>query len=219
MEQHLMQLVERIADPTVKRHYRDYFKNEIFNLKIWKKKGEFRAQSQVPIPGLPEANDDSSHLKGFENQFVALILLCPNLIYHTDIEEKFGHMDFMQPALDKLRATALELTGQTESMDSGTLCRELAQRGHSETVENLLQLGSRNLLKHLTENDITAARAWARTYENYTMTKLEHEKHEANRAFERDMSQVNLDRLLALQKQIDELHRVRYAVTHDEQNS
>jgi DNA primase len=226
MEQHLMELAERIADPMVKRHYRDYFKNEISGLQSqgkqgekWKKKGDFAPAVREPLPALPSVNDDNSHLKGLENQFAALILLCPEIIHHPDIEEQFGHMDFLQAGLDKLRTTALEITSRSESMNSLALRTELLQRGHGETVENLLKLASRNLLKNLTDDAPQAAHAWARTYENYTMTKLEHEKHEANFAFQKDMSQNNLDRLLALQKQIDDLHRMRYAVTSDEQNS
>ena len=226
MEQQIMQLAERISDPVVKRHYRDYFKNEIFTLQntrkkgeSWKKKGEFAAPIREPIPALPSVNDDNSHIKGLESQFAALIILCPSIIHHADIEEQFGHMDFLQAELDKLRATALELTSRTESLGSLTLQTELSKRGHGETVENLLKLASRNLLKNMTDNVAQAAHAWSRTYENYTMTKLEHEKHEADYAFQSDMSQNNLDRLLALQKQIDDLHRARYAVTSDEQNS
>ena len=43
------------------------------------------------------------------------------------------------------------------------------------------------------------------------MKKLEREMHEASRIYYEDMSEQNQEKVFALQKQIDDLHRARYA--------
>jgi hypothetical protein len=68
------------------------------------------------------------------------------------------------------------------------------------------------------ENPHTARHAFEQVYSAYTMKKLEHEKNEAGRAFENDMSEQNQDRLHALQKQIDQMKNKLYSIASDEQN-
>jgi DNA primase len=226
LEQHLMQSAERIADNIVKQHMREYFRNQLYGLSrqnSYQKKGAKPVASSGPLGPLPEANDDVSHIKSLEDQIVSLVILHPNILHRAEIEEHFGHMDFTQPMLDKLRTATLEVSAGTQSMDSASLCASLTARGHGEKVETLLHSKtaalSRILRAEIMENSRTATHAFEQAYSAYTMKKLEHELHDAAHILERDMSQKSYDRFLALQKQIDELRRIRYAVTPDEQIS
>jgi len=221
LEQHMMQTAEKIADPIVKQHMRSFFREQIFALNR-QKKGARRVTVEAAPGPLPAANDDGSHLKRLEEQLISLIMLCPNLIYQADIEEYLGNMDFTQPILDKLRATALEVSADTESMDSASLCAAFGYRGYGEKVEALLHSKTATLPQasraKILDNPVAALSAWRQTQSAYTMKKHELEMQEAERVLERDSSQANLDRFLALQKQVTELRRTRYAVTLDEQN-
>jgi DNA primase len=210
LEQHLMQTADRIGDAIVKQHMRDYFREQMFALKRARKFGKAVPVASTPN-ALPQANHAETQLKKLENQLAALVLLYPEMLYQSDIDEQFGHMDFTQPELDKLRSSALQIAGCRASLDSEGLRGGLTESGHGQTVEMLLQFASRNFSKNLSRNNAVAHAAWTQTYENYTMTKLTQEKSEADFAFQQDMSQVNFDRANALQKQLDDL-RLRYAV-------
>ncbi len=222
LEQQLMQTAEKIADPLVRQHMRDYFRDRMFSLKSFKK-----GMKSVPVnvtPGtLPDENDDKSHLGKLEEQIVALVILHPNILHQSDIEEHFGHMDFTQPVLDKLRACTLELSAGTQSMDSAALQAELASRGYSEKVEALLNLKNAAMatIHHsgIIENPDAIRHAFEQAYSNYTMKKLEHEMHEARSAYVNDTSEQNEIRLNALKMQIDEFQRARYAEKSNEQIS
>jgi thioredoxin-like negative regulator of GroEL len=130
-------------------------------------------------------------------------------------------MDFLQPALDRLRVSALEISALTPSMDSAALCAALNSLGHEEKVETLLHSKNATLPANarakIEQHLRAAANAWEQTYGAYTMKKQEHEMQDALRLLERDPSQANLDRLYALQKQIDVMRQNHYRSTSDEQ--
>lgn len=222
LERHLLQTADRIADSIVRQHMRAYFRDRIFSLSTLKKK--YKSALTVARPGvLPEANDDKSHLKALEEQIIGLVILHPDILHQAEIEEHFGHMDFTQPVLDKLRALTLEVSAGTQSVDMATLKAVLAAHGYGEKVETLLHSKNPAIASMsysgAMENMRTASRAFEQVYSAYTMKKLEHEMHEAAFAFEQDMSEQNQDRLYALQKQIEEMSRNRYSIISDEQNS
>ena len=221
LEQHLMQLAERITDATVRQHMRDYFRNRIFTLGRVKKI-EKQKVIDMQLSPLPAADDDISHLRRLEEQLVAIVLMHPDILHQSEIEEHFGHMDFTQPVLDKLRALTLEVSAGAPSVDAATLSAALAERGHKEKVEILLQNTaalSSKFRTHLREDPRAAARAFEQAYDALTMKKLEREKHEAERVLADDMSEKNYERFRALQAQWEELQRNRYEITPDEQIS
>jgi hypothetical protein len=206
----------------LKRNYAEYFKKELFELGKWKKKGAASAAPNVTPGALPEANDDKTHLGRLEEQIMRLVLLYPEILHQSEIEEHFGHMDFTQPSLDKLRAATLEVSAGMQSLDSAELRAALSSLGYAEKVETLLH--SKNaaiatMFHSEMESPQGARHAFELAYSAYTMKKLEHEMHEAARTMERDMTEQSYNRFLALQKQIDDLRHTRYAGSIDEQSS
>jgi DNA primase len=219
LERHLLQMADRIADPLVRQHMRSYFRDRMFSLKSLKKGQKIVAPGIAP-GALPEANDDKSHLRRLEEQIVLLVILHPAILHQADIEEHFGHMDFTQPALDKLRATTLEVSAGVPSLDAGALRTELTLRGHGERVETLLH--SKNaamvaMLRSGMDDTRNACHAFEQAYSAYTMKKLEYEMHEAGRILERDMTEENQSRFFALKEQFNQLQSIRYSDAPDEQ--
>ncbi len=219
LEQHLTSAANAIENGIVKQHMKDYFRDQIFALKR-KKKFNINGLVDIRPDVLPAADDHSKPLLQLEEQVLALVILRPDMLHHADIEEYFAHMDFMQPVLDKLRSCALEICSAGQSVDHASLCAALSERGFSEKVETLLYSNS-NILHAKLRNDVMgsldfAVQAFKSAYSVYTDKKLEHEIRDAAAAFERDMSEQNQKRLFSLQKQRDELHRARYAVTSEE---
>ena len=221
LEQQLLATADRIADPLVRQHMRSYFRDRMFSLKPLKK-GMKPVQPNV-VPGvLPDVNDDKSHLKPLEEQIMALVILHPDILHVAEIEEHFGHMDFTQPLLDNLRAITLEICAGAQSLDSASLCAQLASRGYGEKVENLLQSKNAEMVRTRYSgamvNPRAVAHAFEKAYDNYTLQKLEHERQQAANAYELDMSEQNQERLSAIQGQIATMNRNLYAES-DEQIS
>jgi DNA primase len=222
LEHHLTQAANRIAEPAMRQHMLSYFRDQIYGLRR-QKKSEKPAPNRAVPDVLPDVDDDNSRLKRLEEQIVALVLLHPDILHQSEIEEHFGHMDFTQPMLDKLRAHTLEISADTPSLDAAALKTALSSRGHAEKVETLLH--SKNATtatmfqSGTMDNTRSACHAFELAYGAYTMRKLEHEMHEAARTMEHDMSEQSYNRFLALQKQLGELRRTRYSARSDEQIS
>jgi len=219
LEQNVMNIAELITDTIVKQHIRDYFRNQMYALKRWKK-GSKAPLSNVRPRVLPDANDTVAPLIQLEQRLVSVVILHPDILHHIDIEENFSRMDFAQPMLDKLRSSVLEISSATQSIDHGSLCAALAERGHDEKVKNLLYSNSHGLQTKLRteimENPKLAMQAFESAYAAYSDKKLEYEIKEVAALFEQDMSEQNQSRLFSLQKQRDELNLARYAVTSEE---
>lgn len=219
LEEHLMKTADAIANPIVKQHIRDYFKEQMFTLKQ-RKKGEKTPFPDAITAVLPAASHGDIRLQQLEEQVIGLVILHPDIIHHADIEEHFAHMDFSQLELDKLRSVVLEISSTAGSIDHASLSGALSERGFTEKVKTLLYSNSNVLRPRLrtdiVENTKFAMQAFESAYSAYTEKKLDLEIKEAARVFERDMSEQNQNRLFSLQKQRDELHRTHYAVASQE---
>lgn len=217
LEQHLLTTADAVADTIVKQHLRDYFKGQLNVLKRPGKMG--KAALPIVKPGvLPDENDTSAHLRRLEEELTALVIRHPFLLHHPDIEEHFAHMDFTQPVLDKIRCAVLEIGSVAQGVEHAALCAALAERGFSEKVKTILQQNNvvqAKLRGEAAESPEAAVRAFEMVYCSYSDKKLDYEIKEASGACERDSSEQNFNRLQALQKQRDELHRSRYVVTSE----
>lgn len=218
LEQYLINTAEKVADNIVKQHMRDYFREQIFSIKR-KKKGDKKFVPNVQPGVLPDENDTELHLTKLEERVIAVVVLYPYILHHSDIEEHFAHMDFTQAVLDKIRSAVLEISSAVHSVGHAGLCAALAERGFSEKVDTLLysnnsfQVGMRN---EVAEEPEFVMRMFESAYSAYTDKKLEYEIKEAASAFERDMSEQNQNRLFSLKKQREEWHNSRYVVVPDE---
>ncbi|HEU5048340.1 MAG TPA: DNA primase [Rickettsiales bacterium] len=217
LEQHLLKTADAVADTIVKQHLRDYFKGQ---MNVLKRPGKFAKAVLPPVkPGvLPDENDTEAHLGRLEEEIAGLMIQYPFLLHHPDIEEHFAHMDFTQPVLDKIRCAVLEIGSVAQGVEHAALCAALAERGFSEKVKTILQQNNvvqAKLRGGAAESPEAAVRAFEMAYCAYSDKKLDNEIKEASGALERDSSEQNFNRLQALQKQRDELHRSRYVVTSE----
>jgi len=224
LEKYLIELSEKINDAIVKQHIKNYFKEQIFALNYSKKKGGKPAAKKLVLPTLPEANDDSIHLKHLEENILSIVLNMPQILHLPDIEEYFAHLEFSQPMLDKLGCNILEICTVSQSIDREELVQKLDSCGYGEKVQDLLNLSnSASTLFNseiLANNELAknsfAKRNFELAYFAYTKKKLECEKNTAEIALGIDMSEANLGRLTALETQINQLSDLIYAKISDE---
>lgn len=214
LEHYLTQAADRIQDAIVKRQMHQYFRNQIYSLSGRKDKGKSKPKAQVFDP-IPEIGDESSQIRRMEEQITVIILLHPALLHEGDVEERFAHLDLTQPILDKLRSVILEVSAEMQSLDSSRLCAELSVRGYSEKVETILHSETSALSASsralLIEHSSAAAAAFEQVSAAFSLKKLEQEALAASLLMEREMSEQNYQHFLALQKQIEEMRRARFA--------
>ncbi|MEI6729989.1 MAG: hypothetical protein WCL30_01915, partial [Pseudomonadota bacterium] len=229
LEKYLIELSEKINDAIVKQHIKNYFKEQIFALNYSKKKGGKPAAKKLVLPTLPEANDDSIHLKHLEENILSIVLNMPEILHLPDIEEYFAHLEFSQPMLDKLGRNILEICTVSQSIDREELVQKLDSCGYGEKVQDLLNLSNsastffnseilanNELAKNSFAKNSFAKRNFELAYFSYTKKKLECEKNTAEIALGIDMSEANLSRLTALETQINQLSDLIYAKISDE---
>ena len=203
---------------------RSYFRDRMFSLSA-PKKGKKTAPNAAAPGVLPAADDDKTHLSRLEEQIVRLVLLHPDILHQSEIEEHFGHMDFTDAGLDKLRASALEVSAGMQSMDSAALVTALSSLGHAEKVENLLHSKNAAIAtmfhSEIMENPHTARNAFEQAYSAYTMKKLEREMHDAARTMERDVTEQSYNPVFHCfaKAEIDDLRHTRYVDSTNKQIS
>lgn len=114
LEQALMQLVDQIAHPTVKAHYRSFFRE-----KIWKRAGTGMAKvgsvslsstaNNKVIPILPQEKDQNSRIYRSLAQATQLAILYPQLLCDAIAEEMFSRIQADDVALSQLQQGILRV--------------------------------------------------------------------------------------------------------------
>lgn len=222
LEHRLNEQMARMGDKMMAQHMQRYFQERMYSLSRQGKKKEV-SSPHIALGVLPDAHADQLHLKPIEEQVVAVVLLYPHLLQVADIEEKFAHMDISQSELDKVRMLILEIHADSVSLDSGSLCAAIAERGFGEKVDTLLHSDKSVVFSHpnspVTADGALAASLFEKAYFAYTLKKIEQDMHEAARQMEAVMTEDTYSRFVALKEQWEALHRSRYSVTPDEQLS
>lgn len=99
-ESHLMKMVEKIADKTVQNYYRDHFRK-----KLWEsKRGSKATDNSMKSADL---RNSVNRFKGERERLEAILATTifnhPEMLYESDIEEEFMHMDLVDRELDDIR--------------------------------------------------------------------------------------------------------------------
>lgn len=133
LEQSLMQLVEQIAHPTVKAHYRSFFRE-----KIWKRSGTGMSKvgrvsvsgpSAKVIPMLPQNHDQNSRVYRSLTQATQLALLYPQLLRDAVAEEMYSRIEVAEANLRQLQQGILRVICDYPEATRETLRMGLEEQG------------------------------------------------------------------------------------------
>ena len=217
LEQYLIKNADIINNNIVKQHIKSFFREKIYSLGQ-KNKIKKKTISEIKPAPLPETNDYNKQLKIIEDNLFMVVLMQPDILYHSEIEEHFGRMEITQASLDKLRTLILEVVANNQSINHNELCEFLAARGFSEKVEELLhsKISALSINLSPSTNISEFVQAFERGYSDYVIKKVDIELIDAANLFEKEGSEQNQTRLLALQKQKEEMIRSIYAVKSDD---
>ncbi|MEI7668966.1 MAG: toprim domain-containing protein, partial [Pseudomonadota bacterium] len=206
LENNLMQTAENISDNIIKQHVKDYFRNQLFSLKTNYKAKKIATEIIPPSP--PEVDNYSAHILPLEEKLLTIIILCPEILHESGIEENFAHLDFTQGLLDKIREIILDTISFTQDIGHASLCDVIKKHGFGEKLEQLLNA------KLLSNKDCDAKiykTAFLQSYQAYNYKKLDQEIMKMVGIFETDTSPASENRLTALKKQKEELLKSHYS--------
>lgn len=224
LQKRLDDLVGRIEDATMRRHFQSTFKDRVWKLG---RESAFTGKSQGPgwkgrdgnrgggrgfAPSRPQvfgAEDgrkaaQSSHVdlaSAREEIFLATLIGHPELF--DAVGDKLGSLAFSTVELDNLRQEALKTLAQDASLDSEAFQRHLKESGYAEILDSLLspRVFGHAFFARPAESYETALAGWNETYELYCRRNLEAELLEAERRLAADMSPENFERFRALKMQ------------------
>ena len=124
----LMARAGQIADETLQREYRSFFRNCLYERVARGRGGSIRARPavEIPPPGLPPTR------RHREEQFVLVLLKHPHLL--DELVEEFATAPIEAGDLDRLRREIVNAYVLTPGLDAETLRHHLCSTGLTEAV-------------------------------------------------------------------------------------
>lgn len=209
LEKRLNDQAAKIQDETVRRYYRDAFRNklrEAFQPKFQNSnyRGKWspprRTQQMAEKSGAATRIDDSQIREG---------ILLATLITHPElfdlIGERLGEIGLSTPELDVLRQETLKTLSSRPGLDFPALEVHLCETGFSQHLSGLL---SRHVFEHARfarpeEPFETAHAGWEQMFQLYLSSQLVVEIQEAEKRLADDPSEEALRTLVVLKEQLE----------------
>lgn len=222
-EQQLLHLADQIQNPTVKGHYRSYFKQ-----KLWEQQrfgmtaGSVKmpqAQAQT-LPLLPQAKDNNSRIYRSVLKATQLVLLYPQLLHDAYAEEIYARMEFQDATLSRLQQEVLRALCETPDMTRVDLHASLQRGGYMDYVLELLNQRSVWPSGFMQDADAQllpeARRMWRQAVNAYSLAAVMFEFKQAEADMAADMSETALARFLELKSQLHAIEQERDQLYNEE---
>lgn len=158
-----------------------------------------------PLPG--HRRRSPGHLApARERVLLATLINHPELF--DELGESLGMLPFVDPALDDVRCAVIKLLAEYTESDSGldatALCRHLSSAGFDTIVGTLL---GESTYVHAgfarpDASALEAKRGWWPTWRHLNHDRMLADLQEAKVAFDRDNSEANFARVVALQQEV-----------------
>lgn len=217
LEQSLMQLVEQIAQPTVKAHYRAFFREQ-----LWKRpstgmakvgKVSVSAPSSKALPLLPQAKDQSSRVYRSLVQATQLALLYPQLLRDAVAEEMYSRIEVADSQLSQLQQGILRVVCDYPETTRSILQKGLEDQGLASLAKAMLS--QRTIWPKGFKDDEEGAylqhakRMWLQTMNAYSLAMILDEFKRAESEMALQLGEQALERFMALKLQKEALERER----------
>jgi len=218
LKQELDQTAAAIADPDVREHYQQEFRNRLRQL-FQPARGPAAPQRQGFVPGnparrrqgnfagppmgrpLPAAGAASEDLR--ERLILVGLLRYPELLDRH--EEEVASLSFRSRELDSFRQAILQAASRSEGLDAATLARHLTEAGWADIVVRLAGPNVRYQERFAQPGADwqTVEAGWIRALAPFRRKALERDLEEAKA----DVSEAGFKRLQALRTQLEEFSR------------
>ncbi|HLY56105.1 MAG TPA: DNA primase [Stellaceae bacterium] len=151
----LMARAGQIADDTLQREYRSFFRTCLFERIGRSRRGDRRARPgtpEIPPPGLPPTR------RHREEQFVLVLLKHPHLL--DQLVEEFATTPIEAADLDRLRREIVNAYVLTPGLDADTLRHHLCSAGLAEAVDTLTAPRVLELARTLSDDRDRLVASW-----------------------------------------------------------
>jgi DNA primase len=221
LEHTVMQLAGRIGDPTVREHYKAFFKRQ-----LWQKPPDARSNAkdgqrhQRPSQreAAPRGVAPDARLKTVR-QLLKLLLLQPQLLRRHEVEEHVARMDCVNATLGQLRQALLDWAMEDRNDDASAVQALLNESGFAHAVASLLRDEGLMIPRTAHDNPADARRVWQQLVDSQTLHSLEAEYRALEQGLHHSMDEAALERMLEAQRQLKEFKQKRTFSSFDEINS
>ena len=199
LEKRLEDHARRIADASVRAHFRRAFRE-----RLWAKRDGTRRGGAAPSMDLDSRLGPATRIDSRRRRhqiLLAALLNHPEL--HEDGLERLGTMEFSEPDLDKFRQQVLMALAQEADLDSAALKDQLRQRGCSEALDSVLSAEVYNHadFARLGASPEEARQGWDETLDRFWHEDLQAQIREAEKGFAERPTAEAARRLQALKRQ------------------
>ncbi len=203
LEAQLMQRVETIRDASIKQHYRQFFKDKIWQMKRQKNQPHSESHKRAHNLAKLSIKPRLSKQERYAATLLWLVLSHPDLLHEDDIMEDFSRLECANPESDSLRTAIEDITHTTPDITSISLRETLENKGLAP------HLASIDAVKppHEEENTTLAAAHWRYIHALHALTLMEHEYETACATFQNSVTEENQERLMELKKHMEYLEQ------------
>jgi DNA primase len=215
LDKDMDQLTRQIQDEKVRGHYSRYLRGRINDLigssrpnarskneKNWRPDGKYK-QKPNQGRGTTEVKNSQIVLGGVnlvprERALLLAPLNHPEML--TGIEEEFGMIEFLTPALDNLRNEILRIVLENPDLDRETLKRHLKEDGY-ETLVNRISSSDAGPPEWFTSPSAAlqdVKTGWRLVLNRHQQASLRRQLEEARNTFKADESPENWEKFSAL---------------------
>lgn len=222
LEEELKQLTDKIANQSIRQHYSSHFRRQIWtqaNAMPVAKPAAGMARTGTTSKS-QQVQGRSAHveqmvlqhhsaaLETLARRMLKTLLMFPQLLHKSQVEEKLHRMEIRNPMLDSLRNTLLGALAAHYIDDTEAFNAYIHSKLPSELLTNLLN-DSLNLpfSNTLTEEDATLL--WNESASAYRVALLQTELQELQESMNNNMDEAGYNRLIELQSALKQAHAER----------
>ncbi len=203
LEKRLEDLLKMVKNSTLAKHYRDYFKQQLWELNANKNfKGKKSQKTTLNfLPSSPAINLNTP--EGCEHALVIIILSHPELLSNSEVYEEFSGIELRSDRLEEIHAAILEI-GHNEDISDKKLLEALEKAGLSSNIRYLEGVKGELLLENFTKGDSNSALlSWKYLISLYNLLVLKLEYQIVEQEVSEDSEQMAAE----LRRQVTDLQK------------
>ena len=203
VEHRLMQLTEKMTDPTVRSHFRNFFRQRLWPERTRGKggkggKAETLATRSRDVEAFMKKGEKETHRRQ-EFDMLALLIHFPDMLDDGEVEEGLGRFAFTDSAYDRLRHAILTLRMDQQSITQDALQREL--EGDAASLRTLTRL----LEQAPTQDAQKARQKWQLLAAEHDLLAMRAECRQLEVAIAEEVDEASYRRLEELTKAMTDL--------------
>lgn len=209
LEHTLTGLSERIVDPVVKAHFREFFRKRIWPERKFTPKGKGvkgKAGNELPQGRSRDVeafmkSGNRSQMRKREQALLRLVLQNPSLLQWGEVEEALGAFIFTDITTDSIRQLIMDVVVIDHTLPRAEVERLAQARSVAQNVAALYGQEKEEAVA----NEQRALQLWRLEVNGHSLIRMEAERKALEAEMSEQMDEESYGRLIALIKQIGDL--------------